>query len=172
LDGERIPGASATASDNVTAVLDLGYFFTDRLAVSVTLGLPPTSSLTGTGTAAALNVVGRATYGPLVLSGHYHFTELGRIKPYVGAGLAYYTIFGTRDGSVTDLGVGNTVGPVLQVGADVALSERWALFLDLKRIWLQTKATGQISTPAGFSSATAKVTLVPLVVSAGVSLRF
>jgi outer membrane protein len=170
--GQEIPGASAAASNNVTATLDLGYFVVKQFAVSVTVGLPPTSSLIGTGTASAEGVLGQATYGPLVVSGHYHLTGRGIVQPYLGGGLAYYMVFGTRDGAITNLRVSNALGPVLQFGSDVLIGKRWGLFFDAKKIWLCPTASGEAPTSTGPAKAVAKVNLEPLVISAGVLLRF
>jgi outer membrane protein len=172
LAGQEIPGAGATSSNNGTAVLDFGYYPYPRVAISATVGVPPTARITGTGTASPFGVLGQVTYGPFVVSGHYHLTNLGIFQPYLGAGIAYYTTFGTRDGAISNLKVQNALGPVLQLGEDTLITKRWGIFVDLKKIWLHTTASGNVFTPAGPASAVAKAALAPLVISAGVFLRF
>ncbi len=110
-------------------------------------------------------------YGPAVLSVRRHLWEDGPVRPYIGAGINYTLVLESRDGFVSNLDVKNGVGPVLQAGFEVPIDQRWSFFVDAKKIWLKTTATGTLPALGG-APAYAKVRLDPLVVTAGVSYRF
>jgi outer membrane protein len=168
LGGVGVPGASAKASNNVTAMFELGYFINDNISVQFTGGYPPTSTLTGTGTIASLGTLGKATYGPAVASMNYHLTNFGAFQPYVGLGIAYAIIFASHDGAVHNLSVQGEGGWALQGGADYYLNRNWSLFVDAKYIFLHVSATGNaLGLPV-----TAQVRLDPTIVSGGVSYHW
>lgn len=163
-----VTGASAHADNNVTALFEVGYFFTDNIAVSLTGGYPPTTSLTGTGTATALGTLGKVTYGPATLTAHYHFKNFGPIQPYLGVGLGYGLIFNSTSGAVQNLSVNGAPAFVLQAGVDYILARNWAVFVDVKKLYLSVDATGTL----GGMPISADVKLDPLVLFTGVTYRF
>jgi len=55
-----------------------------RRSFPLTVGVPPTTTLTGKGGPVDGLELGRAKYAPAVLSAHYHF-DAGVVKPYVGS---------------------------------------------------------------------------------------
>lgn len=169
--GAAVPGAGATLSDNTALLAEIGYRLTPAWSLGLTIGVPPTTKVSGSGTAEAFGRLGKVTYGPLGLTAQYQF-DLGLpVRPYVGAGAVYYMIMKTRDGAIQDLEVDNAWGSVLQVGAELPLSERYGLFLDVKKLFLKTTASGVLPA-AGGAPVSANVTLNPLVVHAGLSIRF
>src|SRR4051794_5470462 len=56
--GQRLQGASAQATDNATAILELGVYVLPNLSAMLSLGIPPVSKFVGTGTAAAFGPLG------------------------------------------------------------------------------------------------------------------
>jgi len=168
--GAPVDGANAEAKNNTTLALELGYEAAPSTIVSLTVGIPPTTTLTGKGAPVDGIEFGKAKYAPAVLSAHYHF-DAGAVKPYVGAGVNYTIVLDSRDGAVANLDVKNAWGAVVQAGVDVPMNSAWFLFADLKKIYLKTTATGSV--PAfGNPPAEAKVRLDPLLVNAGVGWRF
>jgi len=169
--GSEVPGAGAKASDNTTAVFELGYQLTPKWSASATFGVPPTSTITGTGTAAPFGKMGEITYGPLVLAAQFHFGEVGGARPYLGAGAVYYMVFASKDGAIQQLDAKNGWGSALQAGLSVPLSQRFGLFFDVKKIFVKTTATGFLPA-AGGAPVMAKTTLNPVLIHAGVSANF
>jgi len=168
--GAPVNGANADAKNNVSLGVELGYEVAPAILVSLTVGLPPTTTLTGKGGPVDGLELGRVKYGPAVLSAHYHL-DAGSFKPYLGAGVNYTAVLESKDGVVAGLDVKSAWGGVLQAGVDVPLSAGWGLFLDIKKIYLKTTASGTV--PAfGGPPAEAKIRLDPLLVHAGVSWRF
>ncbi|MFC2253508.1 OmpW family protein [Labrys portucalensis] len=168
LGGMEVPGASARADDNLTVGFEVGYRFTENFAVSFTAGIPPSTTLMGTGPLAGTEL-GRVTYGPAILSAHYHFTNFGPLfKPYVGAGVNYTLVWNEKDKAIKNLKVDNAFGFVLQAGIESDFNERWGTFVDVKKIFLETDATGIV----GGAPASANIDLDPWIVMAGVTYRF
>ena len=166
--GEAIPGATAHARDNVTAIFDVGYDITDKFAVMLMSGMPPRTAVEGRGTVAPLGTLGAVRLGPVFLTGIYRLPKLGALRPYVGAGGAHAFILKDFDGSVTHLKVHDNSGVVLQAGFEYRWSESWGVFVDYKRLWLRLNADGLV----GSMPVTARVTLNPNLVSAGVRYQF
>lgn len=65
----------------------------------------------------------------------------------------------------------DSFGPTLQAGLDFQIGGGWYLNVDVKKSWLDTKATWHNSTVTA-SDITAKVDVDPLIVSAGIGYRF
>lgn len=140
--GAPFPGADLSTFEHETPTLQIGYFFTPNIAVNATLGLPPTIDVYGGGTIGALPKLGKVTYGPTAFTVQYHPITTGRIRPYVGAGISYMIVFDTDDGAFQDLEVSNDLGWALEAGADVMMTDRWGMFLDVKKAALRPEATG------------------------------
>jgi outer membrane protein len=104
----------------------------------------------------------------MTLTAHYHFMNLGRLQPYVGLGPAFMYVFDDKDGAMSRLHINNTVGVALQAGADLMITDRWGVFVDVKKAFLRTEATGYL----GPAPVKAQVTLDPLVLHTGLNLRF
>ena len=166
--GAPILGADIKIDSQVTPVVSVGYFFTPNVAVSLTGGVPPKIDVHAKGAIAGLGVLGSAVYGPATLTAHWHFTELGPIQPYVGAGVAYMKVFSTKDRVLTNIKMDDTYGLALQAGVDIMINRNWGAFIDVKKAFLRTDARGTL----GGAPIQAKVVLDPLVVHSGVTYRF
>jgi outer membrane protein len=166
--GTPFPGAGISVKWDATIAAEIGYFVTPNFAISFTGGFPPTATVVGGGTAAALGTMGHATYGPSTLTAHYHFTQFGSVQPYVGGGLVMSYVFSEKDGAVSRLNVENSFGWAIQAGVDVMINANWGLFVDVKKAFLKTDATGFI----GATPIKAEITLDPTVYHAGLTYRF
>jgi outer membrane protein len=168
-NGQLLPGATATVSNNQTATVDVGYDITKNLFALLMVGVPPKPTVTGEGTVTSLGALGRVRYGPAILTGGYRVATGGALRPYVGAGAAYAIIVKNHDATVSLLDVHNNWGFVLQAGAEYRLNRAWDLFADVKQLWLAVDADGLL---AGGVPVKARVTLNPSLVSAGIKFRF
>jgi outer membrane protein len=168
-DGQLLQGASVTVSNNETIVFDVGYDVTERFAVALLAGAPPKPTITGEGTLAPLGELGQVRFGPVVLSGFYRFQPSASFRPYAGLGAVYLIVFQEFDGAISDLQVHNDWGIVAQAGAEFGRSRRFGAWVDLKRAWLALDADGLLAGSVPFE---ARVTLDPLIVTAGVAFRF
>jgi outer membrane protein len=167
--GTGVQNNNVRAKNQLIPEFDISYFFTKNIAAELVLTYPQRvniySNLTPgpTGTITAL---------PPSLLLQYHFTDLGALKPYVGAGINY-TIFSNRSnfsvgGSNNYLTVDqNSVGVVGQVGADYMLDKNWGLNVDVKYATMSTNVN-VVSSGANIG----KLTLNPWMPAVGVTYKF
>lgn len=168
LGGAPLAGAGAAASNNTTLLFSLDYRFSPEVSVELAAGIPPTTTLSGTGLLSGMQL-GKVTYAPAVLTGKYHFTGLGPgFVPYIGAGVNYTLVTDADDGAIAGLTVKNAFAPALQIGFETNADRRFGFYADAKWIFLDTKASGTV----GGAPAQADVTLDPLILGAGIVYRF
>jgi outer membrane protein len=172
LAGQVLSGANATASSNNGVSIELGYFLTPDVSIAATVGVPPTSTLTASGTLAGAGTLGKVTYGPGLYSLRYHLGRPGGVRPYIGGGLNWTIIFKTEDGVLKDFRTTNTVGPAITGGIDVPINARIGIFGAASKVWTSTNARFRLGTPGGLVPGTARVQLNPLIVQLGLQYRF
>ncbi len=160
-------GGHVDATTSIVPEVDFSYFFTDNIAVEL-IAATSRHSLSATGTALGKVPVGTTWVLPPALTVQWHFLPKGPINPYVGAGLNYTFFYNTHPagGAVTKLGLNNNIGEVLQIGVDFGLGGRWYGNVDVKQIFLDTKAK------VNGGAIVAKTALNPTVVGLGVGYRF
>lgn len=165
---------SGDVQDDTIPELDFTYMITNNIGAELILG---TSRHTVTANRTALGggngSIGKVSVLPPTLTLQYHFNPEGSVRPYVGAGLNY-TRFYRAGGLSTEVGgvsiKKNSFGPALQVGMDVAVTKNVFLNVDLKKIWIDTKATGNSGAINGVSLG--KLEINPLVFGVGVGMKF
>ena len=172
--GAVVPNASTRATDNTTLGIELGYDLSPQFSARLTLGVPPTTNVEGTGNLSASAGVpqplAKVTYGPAVLSATWHPLGRSGFSPYVGAGLNYPIIFKVEDQFLVNVHVQSKVGTAIQMGAEYAINEKWGLFVDVKKLFTEVDVSANL--PGGGPAATTTAKLNPLVVQAGLSYRF
>jgi len=165
--GNTVPGGNAKLSNNVTASADVAWFVTDAVSVGANFGLPPKTKVTGAGTLAPLGTGGRIRYGIGALTARYHL-PVGGVTPWVGAGVGHLFIFGTKDGSISDIKADDAWAPVIQGGLDAHLGEHVGLYASVSYAPLKTDASGVVMG----APMTARVTLDPTIIQGGLFYRF
>ena len=152
------------AQNQVIPEFDITYFFTKNIATELVLTYPQNINIDKGSTN-----VGKIKALPPSLLLQYHFTDLGALKPYVGAGVNY-TIFSNRQNFP---GLSNTVtvdssslGFVGQVGADYMFDKNWGMNVDLKYATMSTNVTEVGGASLG------KLTLNPWMPAVGVTYKF
>lgn len=166
--GHHVPGAGLKVKNNLALLSEFGYRLTPAWSLGLTVGVPPTTSLHSRGSIAQAGRVGKVTYAPAALTLQYQFNPLGDFHPYLGAGPAFMRVFNTHDDAVKSLHVKNAWGAVMQAGAEYQLTERFGVFLDVKKLILRTDASGYMNG----ARTHARVRLDPLVVQTGIALHF
>ncbi len=164
--GNTTIGGEPDLSNSYVPELDISYFFTKNIAAELILATTKhnakVKNITGGGGAD----LGDVMLLPPTLTVQYHFTNFGKFKPYVGAGVNY-TIFYNADGANgLDVDYDNNFGAAAQIGMDYELNDVWSLNLDVKRLWLNTDATINGGAIKG------DVDVDPWIVGVGIGYRF
>lgn len=165
---DGIAGSDLSSSNSVTPELDFSYYFNDNIAAELILGTTY-SKIDGKGSIAGLGNIGKTWLLPPTLTLQYHFTDFGKFKPYVGAGINY-TVFYNQSarGAATNLDVKNTFGGALQVGFDYMLDQHWGLNVDVKKLYLRPDFDATV----GGANVKGKAKLDPWLIGTGVTYRF
>lgn len=177
--GSALPGAQVGVDNNTGVGVDVVYQIAPDWQSHVSFGVPPTTTLHAHGTLAAFvqpngpltGVLGKVKYAPLIWSVTYSPGNYGGIEPYVGAGINYTWALESRDADVAGLSVKNAWGSALHAGLNIPLASHWSLFLDVRKVYVKTTATGTVPAMGGLPVGLA-LTLNPVLVFAGVSYRF
>ncbi|MDA9482255.1 membrane protein [Bradyrhizobium sp. CCBAU 11445] len=168
------PISGLSISDQAIPELDITYFFTRNVAAELILGVT-SHHISGNGALTGLDI-GKAWLLPPTLTLQYHFTDLGALKPYIGAGINYTAFFNQSAANtslgglaVTDLRISNQFGAAVQFGFDYMLDRNWGLNFDVKKLWLRPEysATVNNSIPV-----TGRANIDPWLVSGGVTYKF
>ena len=165
--GVQVPGADAEVSTQWIPSATLTYFLTDNIAADLFCCFS-THDVEGRGALAGADLGDTWIFPPIVTL-QYHFTGLGGIKPYVGAGVQYIHFF--DEGTSPTLGgaqldIDDAWGFVLQAGFDVEMGGGWYMNADVKKSFIDLDASWQ------GTGVTAEVELNPWIISAGIGYRF
>ncbi|WP_331039466.1 OmpW/AlkL family protein [Allosphingosinicella sp.] len=166
--GNPVPNAGYETQKKVTAAIEAGFFVYEGAAIAVGAVLPAETPNIASGSLDGLGNLGDEKPGFLTATAQYHFNRNGTVSPYVGAGISYLYFADLDDGVVTDLDIDNSWGTALQAGADIRVSGRWSLFVDAKKLFIDTNASGFL----GGAPITADAEVDPWILSAGVGFRF
>ena len=97
-----------------------------------------------------LGKIGTFKHLPPTLLAQWHFPDVvPNLKPYVGAGINYMLFFGGDDHNGFQVDLDNGFGYVLQAGVDYKLSPTLGLFVDVKKLFLKTTASGSLPALGG-----------------------
>lgn len=165
-------GGTIGVTDAVIPELDITYYFTRNLAVELVLGTAKHHADTRGPLAAAIGSVGLGSTWilPPTLLLQYHFTDFGAFKPYVGVGVNYTFFYGEKDGALVNFSLRDNWGFALQVGFDYMIDRHWGINVDVKKLFLQTTATGTLGING--PPVSSRIDLDPWLVGVGVTYRF
>lgn len=171
-----LPAATQTeASENVTPTIAVEYFVSNAVSIETIAGVTTHHVDAVAGLPAGAELVADAKLIPATVTAKFHF-DLGAVKPYIGAGPAWFLWVDSKPGAATlPLGVtrttlSNDVGGVLQAGIDVPLGEKGlGLSLDVKRYFVGTTARWYAGNVLAIET---EHRLDPWLVSAGIAYRF
>jgi outer membrane protein len=168
VDGVPFPGAAYQTERLTAPSFEAGFYLRGGFAVAVSGTAPMTTTNIAAGTLTGYGDLGDETDGYYSLTGQYHLPLNSWIVPYVGAGLGYMQVFGTRDGVISNFQANSAGGAVLQAGVDVGLTDHVGVFADVKRYFISTTASGNL----GPDVVKAQARVDPWVISSGISLTF
>jgi outer membrane protein len=173
--GTTIPGADADVSTEVIPALTLSYFFTPNIALELFCCFAK-HEIDGKGSIANLHEIADTWIFPPALTLQYHFNSMGKLKPYVGAGLQYINFFDTGTGEnvlgARKVSIDDAVGFTLQAGLDISLGNGWYLNADVKKTFLDTTVTWHNNAALGGLDVVGDADLDPWIFSGGIGYRF
>jgi outer membrane protein W len=168
LNGALDPQAGYETPDDWVVSGDVGYFVLDNVAVQFSATSPATTPNIPAGSLAGLPNLGTDEFSVFGLTGVWHPLRGGRVSPYVGAGVAYLHVWDIEDGLAANLDIQDAFGPVVQAGVEVAIDERFGVFVEARQAFIETDASGDI----GPLRVTAEPELDPFILQAGALFRF
>jgi len=179
---------SVDIDDQYVPELDITYFFTDRIAAELILGVTPhdvtATNVTVPGVLTDAQIdLGDVWLLPPTLTLQYHFDTGSAFKPYVGAGVNATFFFNEDEGPVADgIEYDPTIGFALQAGFDYDLDGvpgGWAFNADVKKVWIEpdvevnlTSALGAALGGAPSVKVNADVEINPVIAGLGFGYRF
>jgi outer membrane protein len=175
------PGGILTAvdqtklNDRVVPTLAVEYYMTDAISVETICCLTPHHVSGSAGAIDGAEIVDHVLVLPATVTLKYHFGE-GGIRPYVGAGPAWFFYIDEKPGTLpAALGVDkvkldNKLGVAVQAGIDIPVNQNgMGISFDAKRYWVKTTANYFI---AGTKVLETRHKVDPWVLSGGVYFRF
>ena len=166
--GSEVPGAGFRTKTQVAPAIEGGLSVYQGFSIAAGLVAPAETPNIAAGSLEGLGNLGDEKVGFATLTAQYHFIPGGNVSPYVGAGLGYMFVTDTDDGAVSDLDIDNAVGMALQAGMDVRVSGPWGVYVDAKKLFIDTDASGLL----GGAPITAEAKVNPWIIQAGVGYRF
>lgn len=168
-------GTDTEANDNFVPTIAVEYFFTDNFSIETIAGTTQHDIDTVSGLPAGSELVSDGLLLPATVTAKAHI-DAGGVKPYIGAGAAYFIWLDADPGAATiPLGVTRTdlsdeFGFVLQAGLDVPLGDSgFGLTLDAKRYFIGTTAQWYVGNTLAIET---EQNLDPWVLSGGISFEF
>ncbi|TKW60607.1 MAG: OmpW family protein [Blastochloris viridis] len=160
--GETSIGGKPKAGSDTVPEVDVTYFATPNIGFELIAATTEHKTQVARGTNADLGTVKLL---PPTLTAQYHFTNLDKFKPYVGAGLTYAHFYDADHPGFGSVKYDDSVGVALQAGVDYKLTDKIYLNADVKQIFVGTDVTVN-------DTITAKANLNPIVAGIGVGYRF
>lgn len=166
--GSVLASNTETALDFTGIGANASYFFNDNVAVQFDISYLKSSTLDYSLTQGSTtrSTSGQVTMIPSSVLLQYHIAPYGEIRPYVGAGAAYYYINGNGfDG----IDFEDSFGGQLQFGFDWWFQKDFGLNVELKKSWVE--ANIDYTEFAGFPLIS-EVAYDPFTLAVGLSYQF
>jgi outer membrane protein len=143
---DSVEDLSISVDDGTSAVISGTYMFTPNWGFDILASWPFSHDIKAGPAAGPTSLkIGETKHLPPTFSFQYHFAPDAKFAPYAGLGLNYTLFFDEElDQTLfpdTDLSIDGSFGVAAQVGADIELSEGWALNLDIRYISIAPDAT-------------------------------
>lgn len=164
----------AKAQDGVLGEAALTIFFSDHLATEVAIGGGPYDIDDATGR--TLASAGQVTSTLLV---QYHPMPDAKVRPYLGAGAAYVSLYSEKPGAILtsqnplppvsySIAIKSNIAPVAQVGVDISVNDKFYVNVDGRYLM----ASSRVKVAQGTQVQTANQDMKSFVVMAGVGFKF
>ena len=154
LSAPSIPGTKIDVGSSTRLSGGISYMLTPNVSLDFPVALRFTQDVTGDGAIAGVGKIGDIRSVPVTLFAQYRFGEpAARLRPFVGAGPTYAKLYHSNgSAALSGLTGGSPAQPTLlsaesrwgmsfQVGASVAIDERWFVEGMVAKTLLKTTAT-------------------------------
>lgn len=168
------PEAAYTTRETYHGVLTGGYYILDRIALEASISTPATTNNIPAGSLAGTPNLGDDEFTMVTVGASLHPIK-GPISPYIGGGFVRHFTTQERDALAVGLDIPNASGPYIQGGVDVAISNRWGVFAEVRKAFYHTNASGKLpldATFTQFAQVNAKAELDPLTIQLGLAAHF
>ncbi|NYD89030.1 OmpW/AlkL family protein [Sphingomonas melonis] len=169
------PGEPVKVNDSPMPEVDVTYMASDNIGFELIASTTKHRANGITGTTGSIGRLASTWVLPPTLTAQYHFAPTSTIRPYVGAGLNYTVFWNEKASRGLQSAVGRTrvtmkdsFGWAAQLGADIDLTPRVFLNLDVKYVDIDT--TVRLDTAAA-GTQRVKLSLDPLVFGVGLGMR-
>ncbi|WP_277982578.1 OmpW/AlkL family protein [Sphingomonas faeni] len=169
------PGEHVRVNDSVMPEVDVTYMATNHIGFELIAATTKHQADGRTGTTGSIGKLASTWVLPPTLTAQYHLNPMGKIRPYVGAGLNYTIFWNERASSglaaavgPTDVRMKDSFGWAAQGGVDIDITPKVFLNLDVKYIDIDT--TARLRTTAAGTQRVA-ISLDPLVFGIGLGIR-
>ncbi|MCG8394147.1 MAG: outer membrane beta-barrel protein [Pseudomonadales bacterium] len=174
-----LTGGTIDVGDDTQPGLTVTWMASDWLGLELLGALPFQHDLYLEDTALGRVNIGDTRHLPPTVLAQFYLPEMGPVRPYVGAGLNY-TFFFDEDiddgvvspvlgGADADVKLSDSWGLAWEVGADIALNERWLVNVSAWQIDINTEATLYVN---DVRADKVDVEIDPWVYMVGVGYRF
>jgi len=148
------PGTRATVPGSDTVGVSANYFITDHIATEFVFGIPPKFELDGAGTLQSFGKLGTVKeWTPTLLFKYYFADAEAKLRPYLGAGVAYTWFTGGQitnsafqqtiggPGSSSNVSASSTWSPVINAGLSYQFTKHLYGIVSLSYLKMKTTAT-------------------------------
>jgi outer membrane protein len=148
------PGTQADITSNTQIGGGVTYMVTDHWSVDVPVAVPFTHDINGAGAIGRAGKIGETKVLPVSVFAQYRFGEANaKFRPYLGAGPTYARFYkehstntltgltGGTPANPTTLSIESKLAPTVQIGATLALNDRWFVDAMVAKTWLKTRTT-------------------------------
>lgn len=169
-----ILGTTLDVKEGTSLGISYTYMFSKNMAMEVLGALPFTHDIE----IKDGDTIGETKHLPPTISLQYHAPVSEDFSVYCGIGLNYTVFFeeeandtlkGILGSNDVDLKLDDSVGMAFQVGADWSINDQWGANLGIYVINIETNADVLVD---GATAATVDVTIDPVVVMVGASMKF
>ncbi len=171
--GITLESGSIEVDDGTSLTLSGTYMFTENWALDILASAPFSHDIDvkatindGVTSVSGVVPLGETDHLPPTFSVQYHFSPTAKFQPYVGLGLNWTIFFSedlTSDAEAVgfeDISLDDSFGLAAQIGADVALNEKWLLNFDVRYIDIETDA--KVTLDDGTGPVTGKIGTVAI----------
>ena len=133
------PGGIIEVENGTSLTLTGTYMFTPNWAFDILAAWPFSHDIKLDGVK-----IGSTDHLPPTFSAQYHFVPDGKFQPYVGLGVNYTTFFSEKTAgplAAATLSIDDSFGLAAQLGADIELSDKWVINLDVRYLSIEADAT-------------------------------